>query len=183
MTEPLVCAHCSVPVAVDAEFCPGCRSRLQVIIFPALLRQHEVAMAADAQEGEAGCFYHPAKRAVVPCDQCGRFLCGLCQIDFLEQNWCPQCVQTASDKGRLSGLDAVRRLYGNAAIGLATVPLLFWPSTLLTAPMSLYVTFRYWNSPSSLVRRGRWLFYAATLFAVVELGGWVWLGALVVSRL
>jgi hypothetical protein len=142
-----------------------------------------VAIAAEALEGEAGCFYHSSKRAVVACDQCGRFLCALCQIDFLEQNWCPPCVQIARDKGRLGGLDAVRRLYGNAAIGLATVPLLFWPSTLLTAPMSLYVTFRYWNSPSSLVRRSRWLFYAATLFAVVELGGWIWLGGLLVSRL
>ena len=39
---------------------------------------------ADAllSEGESSCFYHPNKRAVVPCDQCGRFLCTLCRVDF-----------------------------------------------------------------------------------------------------
>ena len=134
-------------------------------------------------EGEAGCFYHPSKKAVVPCDQCGRFLCALCQVDFLAQNWCPSCIDINRRKGRLNGLDAERRLYGNAALILAVAPLLFWPITLMTAPMSLYVTFRYWRTPSSLVRRNRWQFYAAILFAVVELGGWFWLLALLVSRL
>ncbi len=183
MTAILVCAHCGAAIEPDSTFCTSCHSPVQVLTFPSFLIAPRIERASEALEGEAGCFYHASKKAVVPCDQCGRFLCALCQIDFLGQIWCPQCIQTGRRKGRLGGLDAVRRLYGNAAIGLATVPLLFWPITFLTAPMALYVAFRYWNAPSSLVRRRRWQFYAAIVFALIELGGWVWLAALLVSRL
>lgn len=183
MTPALACAHCRALVEAEAVVCPECRSPVQVLVFPALLAQAEFSVAAPVQEAEAGCFYHAANKAAVPCDQCGRFLCALCQVDFLGQNWCPNCIHLNRLKGRLSGLDAVRTLYGNAALGLATAPLLFWPITLLTAPMALYVTFRYWRTPSSLVRTQRWQFCVAILFAVVELGGWFWLLALLVSRL
>jgi hypothetical protein len=183
MTATLACAHCQTPVEFGTSICPGCRSPIQVMVFPAWLARPEISIAAPAMEGEAGCFYHPSKKAVVPCDQCGRFLCALCQVDFFAQNWCPNCIETSRRKGRLSGLDAVRKLYGNAALSLAVLPLLFWPVTFMTAPMSLYVTFRYWSAPSSLVRRNRWQFYAAILFDVVELGAWFWLLALLVSRL
>lgn len=183
MTATLPCAHCRTPVEMDSVSCPGCHSPIEVMTFPALLAQPQISVAAPAMEGEAGCFYHPSNKAVAACDLCGRFLCVLCQIDFLDECWCPNCIQISRQKRRLSGLDAVRPLYGNAAIGLATVPLLFWPITLMTAPMALYVTIRYWSAPSSLVRSNRWQFYVAILFSVVELGGWFWLVGLVVSRL
>ena len=183
MTATLGCAHCHAPVETDAGICPGCRSPLEVLVFPALLAPPEICVAAPVMEDEASCFYHVSKRAVVPCDQCGRFLCALCQIDFLGANWCPNCIDTGRRKGRLGGLDAVRRLYGNAALSLATLPLLFWPFTLMTAPMALYVAFRYWKAPSSLIRKNRWQFYVAILFGVAEVGGWFWLAALLVSRL
>lgn len=183
MTAALACAHCRSPLEPDATLCLGCHSPVQVMVFPALTAEPAISLPAPVMENEAGCFYHAANKAVVPCDQCGRFLCALCQVDFLAQNWCPNCIETSRRKGRLSGLDAVRKLYGNAALTLATVPLLFWPITVMTAPMSLYVAFRYWRAPSSLVRANRWQFYVAILFAVVELGGWFWLLSLLVSRL
>ena len=183
MTAALACAHCQAPLEPGASICLGCRSPVQVLTFPALTAEPVVSVAAPAMENEASCFYHSLNRAVVPCDQCGRFLCALCNCEFLGQNWCPSCIEISRRKGRLGGLDAVRKLYGNAALSLATTPLRFWPITFMTAPMSLYVAFRYWRAPASLVRTNRWPFYVAVLFAVVELGGWVWLLALLVSRL
>ena len=38
--------------------------------------------AASALDGEASCYFHAHKRAAVPCDGCGRFLCSLCDLNF-----------------------------------------------------------------------------------------------------
>ena len=55
--------------------CPACGVPVQVEIFPALFRP--LARGRDGEalmvEGESSCFYHPQKKAVVPCQGCGRF--------------------------------------------------------------------------------------------------------------
>ncbi len=189
-SQTLVCSKCGVAIPFDDwnrehAFCAACRSPHSAYVFPALFSKTDQAAGAAAMvaEGEASCYYHPRKRAVVPCDQCGRFLCSLCQVEFLGQNWCPGCIEAHQQKGQLSNLDASRPLYDNMALVLAVLPaFLIWP-TIITAPMSLYVSARYWRKPSSLLPRTKIRFYLAVLVAVLQIAAWVFLAAYLIVKL
>lgn len=134
------------------------------------------------EAGGASCFYHSEKRAVVPCDQCGRFLCALCQVEFQGQNWCPRCIQASSQKGRLAHLDASRALHDNTALALAILPvLLIWP-TIITAPVTLYLVVRYWRAPSSILPRTKIRFLVAALLALAQIAAWVGLIYFLIHR-
>jgi hypothetical protein len=69
------------------------------------------------------------------------------------------------------------------ALVLAVVPaFLIWP-TIITAPMSLYVSARYWRKPSSLLPRTKIRFYLAVLVAVLQIAAWVFLAASLIVKL
>ena len=167
-------------------YCPACRSAVQVTAFPALFRDGSGAAAEPALEGtEASCFFHTRKKAVVPCDQCGRFLCALCQVELCGRNWCPLCLESERVKGKLKPLEVRRVLYDNMALLLATAPaLLVWP-TIITAPMTLYMTVRYWRTPLRITRRTRVRVMVAGILALIEIGLWIALAiglAVAISR-
>jgi hypothetical protein len=69
------------------------------------------ARPAAALDGQAACFDHAGKRAVAACNQCGRFVCDLCKVDFGGQVWCPSCVSAGSGAARAAHPDSSRVLY------------------------------------------------------------------------
>jgi hypothetical protein len=69
-------------------------------------------------------------------------------------------------------LENHRNLYDAIALYVALLPILFFPVTLVTAPMAIYLVIRHWSSPGSLVPRTRIRFVAAALIALVQLTGW-----------
>lgn len=187
--EHLGCSSCNAPIPAgdwnrEHAFCPSCRAPLQALIFPAFFLKPGTAGSGTPvlEAGEASCFYHPLKRAVVPCDRCGRFLCGLCQVEFLGQNWCPRCIQASSEKGQLTHLDPSRTLYDNLALMLAIVPVLLIFATIITAPLTLYIVIRYWRAPSSILPRTKIRFYIAALLATIQIGAWIWLVLFMIYR-
>src|SRR5882672_11172949 len=76
--------------------CPACSIPIQVEVFPAFFKPVEPGSAGETilVEGEASCFYHPKKRASVPCGSCGRFLCALCDVELKGGHICPTCLET-----------------------------------------------------------------------------------------
>jgi hypothetical protein len=193
MDSPLSCLRCQAPLPdtllnrTDLAPCPACGTPLQAEVFPALFRavprghEGEPVMV----EGEASCFYHPQKKATIPCEGCGRFLCALCDCELQGRHFCPTCLEAGKQKGRIKSLENQRTLYGNIALALALYPvvLLFGIYfTCITAPMAMYVAIRYWKAPASLVRPGRTLHVLAMVVALVEIGAWVALIALFSSR-
>lgn len=155
--------------------CPACAVPLRVDIFPAFFRKANPAQSSEAimVEGESGCFYHPQKKAVLPCDSCGRFLCALCDCELRGQHFCPVCLETGKSKGKIKNLENQRTLYDSVALSLALYPVLFLYFTLITAPMTLFVAIRYWNSPPSLVRRTKIRFVVAIIVALLQIIAWV----------
>src|SRR5438445_3356213 len=137
--------------------CPACAEPLQVEIFPALFRTPARGRDGEALmvDGEASCFYHPQKKAMLPCQGCGRFLCALCDCELHGQHFCPACLEVGRKKGKIKSLENERVLYDSIALSLAILPLLMAYFTILTAPMALYVAIRYWNAPRSIVQRTR----------------------------
>ena len=122
---------------------------------------------------EAGCFYHPDKKACVACDQCGRFLCSLCDLPLEDQHLCPHCLEVGKDKKILKVLDTRRTLYGDMILSLSILPLLMWPLTFLTAPAALFLAFLHRHKPSGMVGVNQKLKMGlGILIALMEILGW-----------
>ena len=172
MTPRLVaCTKCrtSLPPVLyntrELRACPSCRARVQVEVFPAVLRPPGPGAVGErvVVDGETSCFYHPAKRAVVPCASCGRFLCAVCDVEMNGQHLCPSCIESGKNKGRMQTLQNRRTAYDNLALAAA---IFVWP-------VGLYLAIRYWNAPLSVVPRSRWRFVVAIILALLQAGCWV----------
>jgi hypothetical protein len=144
--------------------CPACETPLHIEIFPAFFR--EIAQGRDAEavmiEGESSCFYHPQKKAVVPCDACGRFLCALCDCEVKGQHFCPGCLEAGQKKRNIQGLENMRVLHSRQALVLAIIPL------FITGLAAIYVALRYRKEPGSLVAPMRWAFPVALILGSLQ---------------
>jgi hypothetical protein len=176
--QAICCGDCAWPVSTEAWNredgirCPGCSRKVEAAVFPAVLGTRTGALPeAVAADTEASCFFHPESRAAVPCDQCGRFLCRLCDIEMGGRHLCSKCFQSGIASSQLEIVETRRTMHDSIALAFATFPaLLFWP-VIFTAPAALYIVVRRWRSPGSLLPRTRIRFYLAALFAVAELVG------------
>jgi len=158
--------------------CPACGASIQIEIFPALFRPVRAGQEGEAVmiEGESTCFYHPGKKAVIPCEGCGRFLCALCDCELHGQHFCPQCLDVGKTKGKIKKLENRRVLYDSIALSLAVLPvaLIFGIYfTFITAPMALFIGIRYWNAPRSIVHHTRIRFIIAIALAALQILGWI----------
>jgi hypothetical protein len=182
----LTCPKCSRPLppslfnASGSGPCPACGTIVGVTVFPALHKPLSSGTVGEhvVMDDEASCFYHPQKKAVVPCDSCGRFLCALCDVELNEEHLCPNCLESGRQKGKLKHLDKERILYDNIALRVAVYPvilLFFWFLTFITAPAAIVLSIRYWNKPTSMLPRTKIRFILAIVIAVAQLGLWAWL--------
>ena len=177
----VLCPGCRLPlpghllVSQTLSTCPACERRILVEVFPALLRPAAAAAPAETivEEGVASCFFHPQKKAVIPCQACGRFLCALCDVDFNGTHLCPQCLEAGQTKRKITTLETHRILWDSTALSLALLPLLIWPFTLVTSPAALGCAIYSFYRPGSLVRRNRLRAYLAILMSLAQIAGWI----------
>jgi len=176
------CTNCRATLLAPEFFngwelaaCPHCGSLLQTLVFPAFFRGTAPGQAAEnlLVEGESSCFYHPQKKAVIPCGSCGRFLCALCDVELNGQHLCPTCLERGQEKRTLTSLENHRVRHGHIALLVALLPILVWPLTFFTAPATLYLVARHWNSPGSIVGSSKVPFVLAALLALLQIAGWI----------
>lgn len=179
MTAPLACTKCGSALppgmlnAAGLSACPGCSSLIRADVFPALFKKAPaVAVENILADGQAGCFFHPQKKAVVPCGSCGRFLCSLCDVEFGGRHVCPSCLEAGKSKRRIRNLETERVLHDSIALSIAILPILMWFVTIVTAPISIFYSLRHWKSPMSILPRTKVRFVFAVLISVLQLGGW-----------
>ena len=181
VSAPIRCCRCEAELpreaieARDGAICPACNSRVIVRAFPAILARSEAVSpeAIQAGEGEATCFFHPAKTAAASCSRCGRFMCQLCRVEFRGEDWCPECLSSGIKKKRITTLENHRTLYDTVALSITILPFpFFWFLTFLSAPVALYVAIRYWKAPLSIVRRTKIRFVAAIVLAATQIISW-----------
>lgn len=155
--------------------CPNCRTRLQIEVFPALFRPAAIGRPAESVmlEGESSCFYHPQKKAVLPCDACGRFVCALCDCEVGGQHFCPTCLEAGRTKRKIKNLEKRRTRYDDIALSLTILPALCFYPSLIAAPIAIYLAIRHWNTPLSIVPRSKIRYVLALILATVEIAGWV----------
>ena len=177
----LTCTGCQASLSPNMlntyalNACPACKGQLRTDVYPALYRKLPDAQNGETlqQAKEAGCFYHPRKKAVVTCSACGRFLCALCDVEFNGRHVCAQCLEKGKTKRKIKNLENHRVCYDTIALVVALVPMLVYWFTILTAPIALYLTLRYWRAPSSIVPRTKVRFILAAGIALLQIIGWV----------
>jgi hypothetical protein len=176
---PLPCARCDTPLpnwelsGGNVATCISCGSENDVRVFPALLRSAAAAQSEAALEGEAACFDHPFKRALAACRQCGRFVCGICLVEFAGEVWCPSCIAAGAGKAREARMETSRTLYDSIVLALPLGSLLIWPFTIIAAPAALALGIITWKRPLSMVRRNHWRAVLGMSIALAEIAGWV----------
>lgn len=155
--------------------CPGCDSSVEALVFPAFRQAATAGLPAEAvrSDEESSCFFHPASRAMTACDRCGRFLCALCDILLGDRHVCPACLKLGPQKGKLEGIEKSRMMHGQTALWIAVLPILFWPMTIITGPLALFLACLWWNKPGGITGTSKaWIFFAA-LFGLLQAGAWV----------
>lgn len=154
--------------------CFRCETEFEFVGFPALRASRaRVAAQPAVLADDSVCFFHAENRAEAICDGCGRLLCTVCAVPFAGQKLCPSCV-AATRSSDAPSVVRDRVLYDSIALSLAVLPLIIWPFTLATAPISLGMVVYGWNKPGSLVRgRSRVRLIIAGLLATLEIAAWI----------
>ncbi|MCL1920329.1 MAG: hypothetical protein FWG50_04505 [Kiritimatiellaeota bacterium] len=168
--------------AFPLALCPRCGRRGLALVFPAARRGAGGGGAGvAAAAGDAVCFHHPAKRAEVACEACGRFLCELCHVDLDGRALCAACLaqmHTHSDKTRGAGNATSAHVpsrirYDQIALWCALCAPALSIISFVPAGVALYLCIRHWRTPLSALPRNRWRFVVAGLGAVAVLAGWL----------
>ncbi len=178
LTGPVRCSKCGAPFDSNCwnelltNPCRTCGSHLIAAVFPAMVRRQPLVLPERiAVADEASCFYHSENKASIVCERCGRFLCSLCDLEFDRKHLCPGCFATSAEKHELPGLERSRTMFDSLALAMATLPLMLLYTAIVGAPMSLFITARRWNAPSSITPRTKVRFYLAILFSLAEIAG------------
>jgi hypothetical protein len=187
----LYCTRCQreLPVTIfrgdEFRLCPSCGAKTYGVIFPAFTQGVSGSRPGETLilDTDASCFYHPQKKAEVACEYCGRFLCALCDVEMEKKHLCPPCIESGKQKGRIKTLENRRTLYDSIALSLSILPLLIFYFTIITAPIAIYMVFRYWNAPTSILHRGKWRMVLALIFSASEIMGWGLVAYFLISRL
>ena len=153
------------------EKCPVCSGEVHVTIFPRLfrefIREDEGTLAG---EGEASCSFFPDLRAEKVCDECGCFMSTKAAVSWGGREICLPCLHRLREIEKDPGYLGRTRLYDKRALALVT---LLAPFSLVTAPLALYLLFRYRGRPAGFVPRGQTVWWVAFVLAVAWLITWL----------
>ena len=153
--------------------CPSCQSQLAIEIYPAILKSPVGTVSEPLMaEGQSSCFYHPTKKAAIVCEGCGRFLCGLCDLELNGRHVCPVCLESGQKKSKFKDLENTRVLWDHLALMVSLAPLILIWTSIVGAPVALYLVLRYRKAPCSLTGKSNAMFVAAAILAILQIGGW-----------
>jgi len=171
----VACPSCGgdvIPVETDTGWisCPSCANRLQACLWPTV-RQNTNAVTALSDK--ATCFFHPDKAFQACCQRCGRFVCGLCDLQLGAEHVCPACFERGradsggeADKAEWRYRDV---LYDSIALTAGWAWILFWPVFVAAVPSVIVLHVKYRKAPRSyLIPRSGWRFWVAYV-------GFIWI--------
>ena len=177
------CVYCNQPLQAaqlamggGQVRCAGCGKSGSVIALPALLTDSTPKPPPPPDppgEGEVACFYSPGRKATQSCSHCGVLVSDVWAAQWGSKSVCLKCLEHLRDKGKDVAFQTKRTLWDNVALALAVVPFtfLFWFMVFITAPAAIFVSLWNWNSPRSMVPRGRWRLVVALILGLLQVGG------------
>jgi hypothetical protein len=149
--------------------CSVCGTHAHVVVFPAMFRRAEPVAGQIVLAGEAACYFHAERVAVVPCGRCGRFLCQFCRISWAGEDLCPACI-AASRRGDKT---AACYRYDSLALAVSTLPVLTVFLTLITAPLALGIALFTFRKECSVAPRTKVRFVAAIAISLAQISAWI----------
>jgi phage FluMu protein Com len=184
------CAFCNQPLPASALAgdgvpvrCRTCGRATSATLFPALLRDgapRPPTLPFDApQEGEAACFYNPSRRATASCQHCGVLISELWAAQWGQETVCLKCLDHLREQTKDTRFNSKRTLWDNVVLALSLAPivtlplLIFYWMVIITAPTALILGLWHWNSPRSLVPRGRLRLLTGTVIAFLQIAAMV----------
>lgn len=176
------CALCNQPfpvndlMAVGSGVCPRCSRPCTTVSFPALFHggNNPPPLSSDPlQEGEAACFYSPTRRATKECSHCGVLISEAWAAQWGSETVCLKCLEHLRQKGADTRFQSSRTLWDNIALLLSLLPFtfIFWWAAIFTAPAALFIAIRHWNTPRSIVPRGRARLVSAIILSSLQICG------------
>ncbi|MEM9445028.1 MAG: hypothetical protein AAGA18_06720 [Verrucomicrobiota bacterium] len=204
MGELLKCRKCGVLLKGGSildgsyEACPSCQASSRLKVYPAYFDKIEKGKLGQKALGdkEATCYFHPDRKAVAICDECGKFVCELCAIpDPLANDGasegvlCPECYsRKLESSGRRGGREEVF-LYDGMAVSLAVVPLIppiciimYW-AIIFTAPAALFLSIAYWGKTRHFMPRSKIRNIVAIVFSLLQVLFLIGIVVLIVTSL
>lgn len=155
---------------VGAE-CSVCGTRVEAVVFPAIFRGAEPVADQIVLTGEAACYFHADRVAVVVCNRCGRFLCQFCRIPWAGEDLCPACVEPSRRDKETERLTSMR--YDSLALAISTVPIVTVFLTLFTAPLALGIALFTFRKQCSVAPRSKVRFVAAIVISLAQISAWI----------
>ena len=145
------------------QSCPYCEKRLQIRVWGSVQQNINASAALSDQ---ATCFFHPDKAFQACCQRCGRFVCGLCDLQLGAEHVCPACFERGRvHSGAGAGTAEWRHrdvLYDSIAVTIGWGWILFWPVFVAAFPAAIFLHVKYRKAPRSyLIPRHGWRFWAA----------------------
>jgi hypothetical protein len=114
---------------------------------------------------------------VAACDNCGRFLCAVCDIETPGGHICPACFDRADQPAAHERVN-----YDTVALALVTWPMLLCWVPLLTTPVALFFAFKFWSAPSPVFPRGRWRLWLTLVIAALQVAAVIALVAFLLPK-
>lgn len=180
----IICESCQTPIdhskVNTGEFlpCSSCDMAIRTDMFPAAIRRTDDDKHAQSKmmEDDAGCFFHPSKKAVITCSSCGRFLCSLCDVEMDGYHICFSCMESGHNKQEITTHETYRVLYDSMALKLSLLPIvtvIFLWFSFITAPIALFIALKHWKKEKSIAPRGRyWRSVLAVILSTAQILGW-----------
>jgi uncharacterized paraquat-inducible protein A len=175
------CPRCSSPLTSNIftepsdSFCSHCGLVITGRLFPRFFNIYkgETSLVEVSSDNESSCFFHQKKLAVSHCSECGRFLCSLCELNIEGRIFCPNCLEKLDQEKRLKTFTNQVTFWDSITLSLAILPMLLWPFTIITAPLTLIYIWRHFkDNKNYIIPRKRWRFYLAGLLAGMQITGW-----------
>jgi B-box zinc finger len=152
--------------------CPVCGTRMTISGFPALGQSTPASGTGErAVDGDAACFFHPEKKASMVCDQCGRYICALCDLPIGKRHLCPTCLESGLEKQeRMPELLTKRLSWGKLSLFISlAVPVFCFPLAPISGAAAVFCGVYGWNKPGSLVKgRRRGLAFFGILIGLLQ---------------
>lgn len=173
----LQCPSCRSPLKVTRpvdtleESCPVCRSEVTLRMYPRLFQDYDrIEESLPAEEGEATCSFFPDLRAEKVCDECGCFLSSRAAVRWAGRDFCLPCLHRLREIDRSPDFIGRVKLHDRRALALVT-----WlaPFSLFTAPVALYLLFRYRSPTGGFIRRGSTIWWITLFLSIGWLAAWI----------
>jgi len=157
--------------------CPHCGKPINWYIFPRYFSKETKDEIPNniLVEGESACFYHANKKAVVTCNQCGRFLCSLCDLELNNEHICPNCFNSSKKNKKNFEYEESRILYDDLALSIAFWPIFTFYFTIFGSFISLFLSIKYWNINSSIIEHNKSKKIFAIILSIIEILFWIFL--------